>query len=185
MQWLRSLILEGHLPRGDVDTRSIVEVRRDDLRGYTQCYFFAGIGGWPLALQLAGWPGSRPVWTGSCPRQPFSSQGARNGLADKRHLWPDWFDLIKEREPDIIFGEQVDEAIREGWLETVRRDLESIDYAVAPFVLSSRSAGGTHERYRPWFIADTAGIERMYQPATKKPSNDCLTTRLLADQSLG
>lgn len=73
--WLRELIKEKLIPQGDVDERSITEIQPDDLRGYTQCHFFAGIGGWSLALQLAGWPSDRPVWTGSCPCQPFSSAG--------------------------------------------------------------------------------------------------------------
>ena len=73
VQWLRNLIAAGHLPAGDVDERPIQEVQADDLKGYTQCHFFAGIGGWALALQLAGWDGS--VWTGSCPCQPFSTAG--------------------------------------------------------------------------------------------------------------
>jgi DNA (cytosine-5)-methyltransferase 1 len=91
-QWLCNLILKGHLPRGDVDTRSITEVSHDDLRGYMQCHFFAGIGGWPLALQFAGWPASRSVWTGSCPCQPSSSQALETGLLIK-DTWPDWFNL--------------------------------------------------------------------------------------------
>src|SRR3990167_3813886 len=55
-QWLRNLIKAGHIAPGDVDERSIVDVRADDLRGYTQCHFFAGIGVWSHALRLAGWP---------------------------------------------------------------------------------------------------------------------------------
>ena len=69
-QWLRNLIAAGHIAPGDVDERSIVEVQPDDLRGYQQCHFFAGIGGWSLALRLAGWPDHRPVWSGSCPCFP-------------------------------------------------------------------------------------------------------------------
>jgi len=95
-QWLRNLILAGHLPRGDVDTRSITEVSPDDLRPYTQCHFFAGIGGWPLALRMADWDDARPVWTGSCPCQPFSTAGSKRGRNDQRHLWPVWLRLIGE-----------------------------------------------------------------------------------------
>ena len=73
--WLRELIRAGELPAGDVDCRSIVDVRADDLRGYRQAHFFAGIGGWPLALRLADIPTDRSVWTGSCPCQPFSAAG--------------------------------------------------------------------------------------------------------------
>ena len=54
--------------------------------------------------------------------------------------------------------------------------MEGIEYALAPFILSSRSAGGLDERYRLWFIADAAGIDRIYQPynkeATQRLSND-------------
>ena len=95
-QWLRNLITAGLIPAGDVDERSIEDVKPNDLRGYTQCHFFAGIGGWPLALDLAGWPRDRPVWTGSCPCQPFSAAGRGDGFADQRHLWPAWFHLIRE-----------------------------------------------------------------------------------------
>ncbi|MFX5084551.1 hypothetical protein ABTC40_18100, partial [Acinetobacter baumannii] len=66
-EWLRVLIMFGHIAPGDVDERSITEVSPDDLRGYTQHHFFAGIGVWSLALRGAGWSDDRPVWTGSCP----------------------------------------------------------------------------------------------------------------------
>lgn len=43
-EWLRNLIKKGLIADGEVDDRSIVDVRADDLRGFTQCHFFAGIG---------------------------------------------------------------------------------------------------------------------------------------------
>ena len=63
--WLDNLIAGGHIAPGVVDRRSIEDVQPDDLRGFTQCHFFAGIGVWSYALRLAGWPDGRPVWTGS------------------------------------------------------------------------------------------------------------------------
>src|SRR5262245_61550365 len=86
--WLRELIRAGHIAAGEVDERSIEDVRADDLRAFTQCHFFAGIGGWSYALRLAGWPDDRPVWTGSCPCQSFSQAGQQKGFDDPRHLWP-------------------------------------------------------------------------------------------------
>ena len=94
----------------EIDTRSIEFVKGSDLANYDQCHFFAGIGGWPLALEIAGWPNDARVWTGSCPCQPFSQAGKRKGTADERHLWPEWFRLIKECLPPVIFGEQVSSA---------------------------------------------------------------------------
>ncbi len=105
--WLRELVKAGHIAPGDVDERSVMEVQPDDLEGYAQCHFFAGIGGWSHALRLAGWPDDRPVWTGSCPCQPLSSAGQQKGHADERHLWPAFQSLIAERRPATVFGEQV------------------------------------------------------------------------------
>jgi DNA (cytosine-5)-methyltransferase 1 len=105
--WLENLIEKGIIPDGKVDRRPIAEVQADDVRGFTQCHFFAGIGGWSLALQLAGWAPHRPVWTGSCPCQPFSQAGKQKANKDERHLWPEMYRLINECRPEIVFGEQV------------------------------------------------------------------------------
>lgn len=105
--WLRELIDLGLIADGFVDERSILDVKASDLDGYTQAHFFAGIGGWPLALRLAGWPDDRPVWTGSCPCQPFSAAGRRKGAEDERHLWPVFRELIESCSPPVVFGEQV------------------------------------------------------------------------------
>ena len=156
-QWLRNLISAGLIPAGDVDERSIEDVRPDDLRGYVQCHFFAGIGGWPLALDLAGWPRNMPAWTGSCPCQPFSSAGKGDGFADERHLWPAWFHLIRECRPNVVFGEQVASAIRHGWLDLVSADLEAEGYAVGSAVLGAHSVGAPHIRQRLYWVGDASG----------------------------
>lgn len=159
VQWLRNLIEAGYIAQGHVDERSIADVRPNDLAGYTQCHFFAGIGGWSLALHLAEWPDTRPIWTGSCPCQPFSGAGLRMGTADTRHLWPHWFNLIRQRRPAVILGEQVANAIGGGWLDAVCTDLEGEGYACGAAVLPACSVGAPHIRQRLWFVADadTAG----------------------------
>ena len=158
--WLRQLITEGLIADGEVDTRSITEVQPSDLDGLTQCHFFAGIGGWSYALRLAGWDDDRPVWTGSCPCQPFSAAGAQAGGDDSRHLWPAWFRLIAECRPDVVFGEQVESAIAHGWLDLVCDDLEREGYAVGAVGLPACSLGAPHIRQRLWFVADAANPRR-------------------------
>ena len=128
-QWLRNLIRAGHIPDGTVDERDIREVAGDDLKGFGQCHFFAGIGGWAYAARLAGIPDDEPIWTGSCPCQPFSSAGQRKGHADERHLWPAFQSLIAECRPAKIFGEQVASKDGREWLAGVRADLENLGYA--------------------------------------------------------
>jgi DNA (cytosine-5)-methyltransferase 1 len=161
-QWLRNLIAAGHIAPGDVDERDIRDVRPDDLRDYTQSHFFAGIGGWSIALRLAGWPDDRPVWTGSCPCQPFSAAGGGKAADDERHLWPSWAPLIRECRPGTVFGEQVEAAIGWGWLDTVFADLEAQGYACGAAVLPACGVGAPHIRNRLWFVgtASSAGSGR-------------------------
>ena len=158
-QWLRNLIAAGHIAPGDVDERSIEDVSPDDLRAYTQCHFFAGIGVWSYALRLAGWPDSRPVWTGSCPCQPFSAAGKGGGFADERHLWPAFHHLISQRRPPVVFGEQVASKDGLAWLDLVQADLGRTNYTSAAVCLCAAGAGAPHNRQRLWWVADTDHAE--------------------------
>jgi DNA (cytosine-5)-methyltransferase 1 len=153
--WLRQLIAQNLIAPGDVDERSIEDVLPSDLDGYIQCHFFAGIGGWSYALRLAGWPDDRPVWTGSCPCQPFSTAGKGAGTVDERHLWPAWQWLIRQCRPDLVFGEQVEAAINHGWFDVVSTDLEGEGYAVGAGGLPSAGIGAPHIRQRLYFVAHT------------------------------
>lgn len=154
-QWLRNLISAGHIAPGDVDERSITDVSADDLKGYTQCHFFAGIGGWSHGARLAGWPDDRAIWTGSCPCQPFSVAGKQAGQEDERHLWPIFFNLIRACRPPVVMGEQVAAAVGKHWLDGVYSDLESIGYACRSAVVPACAVDAPHRRDRLWFVGDT------------------------------
>lgn len=68
--WLQAAMAEGAISKGVIDTRSIEDVRPDELIGYDRCHFFAGIGGWEIAIKIAesrGWKQQGTLWTGSCP----------------------------------------------------------------------------------------------------------------------
>ncbi|MFN3644323.1 MAG: DNA cytosine methyltransferase [Gemmobacter sp.] len=168
--WLRELIAAGLLPPGEVDGRSILEVEPADLRGFAQCHFFAGIGGWPHALRLAGMAGDQIVWTGSPPCQPFSQAGQRKGKDDDRHLAPAFLRLIAACRPGLVFGEQVASAAVLGpsgrtagteaegatawaWFDALAADLEAASYAVAAADLQAASVGAPHIRQRLFFGA--------------------------------
>lgn len=153
-QWLRNLIAKNLIAPGDVDERSIVDVQPDDLKGYTQCHFFAGIGGWSYAARLAGYPDDRELWTGSCPCQPFSVAGKQQGKEDERHLWPIFFNLIRARRPAVVMGEQVAAAVGKDWLDGVHFDLEGIGYACGAAVVPACAVDAPHRRDRLWFVAD-------------------------------
>lgn len=171
--WLRELIAAGLLPAGDVDERSILEVEPADLRGFAQCHFFAGIGGWPHALRLSGVAEDLPVWTGSPPCQPFSQAGQRKGQDDERHLAPAFLRLVAACRPELVFGEQVASAAVLGpvggtagtttegaagwaWFDALAADLEAASYAVAAADLPAAGIGAPHIRQRLFFGAVAA-----------------------------
>jgi DNA (cytosine-5)-methyltransferase 1 len=165
-QWLRNLIAAGHIAPGDVDTRSITEVHPDDIKNYTQCHFFAGIGVWSHALRRAGWSDSRPVWTGSCPCQPFSTAGKGAGFDDERHLWPVFGNLIRERRPATVFGEQVASKDADAWIDLVQADLETMGYAVGAIPFPAAGVGAPHIRDRLYWVADSSSTGLVPSPHT-------------------
>lgn len=150
--WLRELIKQGHIADGVVDERSIEDVRPDELTGFTQCHFFAGIGVWSYALRRAGWADDRPVWTGSCPCQPFSAAGKGAGFDDERHLWPAFHHLISQCQPAIVLGEQVASKDGLAWLDLVLSDLEATAYASGAVDLCAAGVGAPHIRQRLWWV---------------------------------
>lgn len=151
--WLSNMMDAGLISPGKIDDRSICDLRPEDLEGFERVHFFAGIAGWEFALQLAGWPDERPVWTGSCPCQDFSIVGQQARFNGARDLWPAWRRLIEQRRPFIVFGEQVDNAAE--WIDRTAADFEYIDYAFGSHIIPALALGAQHERSRLLFVADS------------------------------
>jgi DNA (cytosine-5)-methyltransferase 1 len=158
--WLRELIKAGAIAPGEVDDRSILDVTPGELAGFAQCHFFAGIGVWSYALRRAGWADDRPVWTGSCPCQPFSAAGKGAGFDDERHLWPAFFHLIEQCRPAGVFGEQVASKNADPWIDLVQDDLEALGYAFGAVPFPAAGVGAPHIRDRTYWVADSAGARR-------------------------
>lgn len=184
-QWLRNLIAAGHIAPGDVDERSIVDIQPDDLKGYTQCHFFAGIGGWSYALRLAGWDDDRPVWTGSCPCQPLSSAGQRKGHVDERHLWPTFYNLIAQRPPSVVFGEQVASKDGREWLSGVRVDLEGLGYACGAADLCAAGVGAPHRRQRLYWVAHATNARHDERVLGNEAGQECTSSGDRQNQGSG
>lgn len=161
---LRLMIDAGLIPAGDVDERSIVDVRADDLVGYGQVHLFAGIGGWALAARCAGWPDDRKLFTFSCPCQPFSPAGKQRGFEDERHLSPEVVRLLDALRPPVGLGEQV--ARKDGfvWFDRLQDDLARIDYAARSIVIPACAVGAPHDRPRQWVATHPFWREGQEQP---------------------
>ncbi|UUV44595.1 DNA methylase [Rhodobacter phage RcPacific] len=168
--WLAELMKQGHIPPGEIDRRSILDVCVSDLRGFRQCHFFAGIGGWAYALRLAGVPVDLSLWTGSPPCQPFSVAGRQEGREDERHLAPHFVDLVRVARPGLLLGEQVASAEVFGkapkrargnavpppdwaWIDDLSDRLEAARYAIGANDFPSAGVGAPHIRQRTYFGA--------------------------------
>lgn len=167
--WLRELIENKLIPKGVVDERSITEVQAKDLKGFTQCHFFAGIGGWPLALQIAGIPATQRLWTGSPPCQPFSVAGAGKGKDDPRHLAPTFLNLIADCRPALLFGEQVAAAVtKDFWVDSLLFELEEEGYTSGFSVLPACGVGAPHKRDRLFFGACRLADDRQQSGSRRR-----------------
>lgn len=170
--WLRWLISQGLIADGYVDDRSIADVQPEDLEGYTQVHFFAGIGGWSLACRLGGWEDDRPIWTASCPCQPFSVAGKGAGVADERHLWPHVHRLLAARRPAVLVGEQVAGKAGYDWFDGISADMAGEGYASRAVDIPACAVDAPHIRQRLYWcaVADTDGSGRSGRPEASERS---------------
>ena len=157
--WMRAAMERDLISRGIVVEEDIRKLSLVPEMGDSQFHAFAGIGIWSYALRMAGWPDEVPVWTGSCPCQPFSQAGRRKGISDDRHLWPDWFKQISTCRPAVVFGEQVASPDGLAWFDAVSSDLEGAGYTVEAFDLCAAGFGAPHLRQRLYFVA-LADVQR-------------------------
>lgn len=170
---LRQCVEDGVIARGVVDQRSITELQPHDLAGFSQIHLFAGGGLWSIAARLAGWPDDRPLWTASCPCQPFSQAGRRRGRADERHLWPDVHRLVAACRPAVVVGEQVAGAAGRDWFDGVAADLGGLGYACRAVDLPAAAVDAPHIRRRLYWIAladpDRGGRRALGRDAAERP----------------
>ena len=154
--WLSNLMDAGHITPGIISDESIEDITPAELVGYDRVHLFAGIGVWDYALRLARWPSDRPIWTLSCPCQPFSAAGKGVGFDDKRHLWPHAQWLIEQCRPVELIGEQVASGHANAWIDLVHADLEALGYAFGCVPFPSAGVGAPHIRDRAYWMADTS-----------------------------
>ncbi len=98
--------------------------------------------------------GTVDIITGGYPCQPFSVAGKQKAEQDPRHLWPEYFRLIKELRPTWVIGENVSGHIKLG-LDSVLEDLASEGYSTRTFSISASSIGANHKRERIWTVANS------------------------------
>jgi DNA (cytosine-5)-methyltransferase 1 len=105
--------------------------------------------------------------TGGFPCQPFSVAGKKRGKNDTRHLWPEFFRLIKQAQPTWVLAENVP-GIIDMELENVCNDLEGEGYEVQTFIVPASAVGAPHKRDRLWIVANAARQRCDSRPGDRK-----------------
>ena len=158
---LEARIADGRIPAGKVDRRSITEVTPDDVAGFKQCHFFAGIGGFAYACRLAGWPDDRAIWTAGFPCQDISTAGRGAGIkkGTRSGLWREIFRLIRNVRPPLVVFENVP-AIRTRGYDRIADAMARIDYSVRSVVVGAWAVGATIIGDRAWILSEAEGDRR-------------------------
>ena len=90
--------------------------------------------------------------TGGFPCQPFSSAGKKKGREDDRHLWPEFYRIIRINKPHWIIAENVN-GIVDMELDNILDDLETAGYETQSFIIPACAVKAPHRRERLWIVA--------------------------------
>ena len=149
---LRRHIESGELPPGVVAERDIRTVDAEELMGHEQIHLFAGIGGFPFGLRMAGWPDGKPILTAGFPCQPVSVAGKRLGQEDERWLWPEVARVVRVVRPRLVLLENVPGLLVRG-MGDVLGDLAAMGYDAEWQSIPAAAVGAPHIRERVFVVA--------------------------------
>ena len=104
----------------------------------------------------AAWSGCVDIVSAGYPCQPFSCAGARKGVEDPRHLWPEVRRIIRESGPALVVLENVQGHISKG-LRQVLKDLMELGFDAEWGIYSAAQAGSPQRRNRVFVLAYGCG----------------------------
>lgn len=116
------------------------------------------------------------IISGGFPCQPFSVAGNKLGRKDDRHLWPEYFRVIKEFKPSWVVGENVTGIINME-LDNVLSDMESQGYETRTFVIQACTVGARHRRERVFIIGFNAKCRDANREKHVQIESDCFKQR--------
>lgn len=149
-------VLSKHFPSSTVDDRSIADVKPSDLASFTQCHFFAGIGGFSAGFERAGVDPNLNIWTGGFPCQDLSIAGKRAGLSGERSgLFFEFIRLIDGARPDWVIIENVPGLLSSNKgkdIQIVIDEITKIGYTVDIDIKDSQEFGVAQRRRRVFLV---------------------------------
>ena len=91
---------------------------------------------------------------GGLPCQPFSVAGKRQGDADERYIWPEFFRVVAECRPAMVWLENVPPFVSGGHFRPIGEELCRMGYEIEdPLFLAAEDVGAPHKRERVFILA--------------------------------
>jgi site-specific DNA-cytosine methylase len=97
------------------------------------------------------WRGKVDLITAGLPCQPFSVAGKQQGEADDRYIWPEFFRILGEVRPALVFLENVPAFL--AWFQPIGEELSEMGYQFEAGLYSAEECGSPQKRERFFCLA--------------------------------
>jgi len=97
------------------------------------------------------WRGYVDIVTAGLPCQPYSVAGRREGDKDERYIWPEFFRIVREVQPSLVFLENVPGLL--AWFRPIGEELSGMGYQFEAGIFSAAEVGASHQRKRLFVLA--------------------------------
>lgn len=106
------------------------------------------------------WRGRVDIVHAGLPCQPYSTAGQRKGDKDERYIWPDFFRIVSEVQPPMVFLENVPGLL--AWFQSIGEELCSLGYEFEAGLFSASEIGASHKRQRLFILAHSQNYRRSW-----------------------
>lgn len=97
------------------------------------------------------WRGQVDIITAGLPCQPYSVAGQQKGDQDERYIWPEFFRIVSEVQPSLVFLENVPGLL--AWFRPIGEELSGMGYEFEAGLFSAAEVGASHKRQRLFILA--------------------------------
>lgn len=101
------------------------------------------------------WRGFVDIVHAGLPCQPYSLIGKQKGESDERYLWPEFFRVVDEISPSLVFLENVPNLLQ--WFRRIGEELFLLGYRFEVGIFSAAEIGASHQRERLFILAHRIG----------------------------
>ena len=101
------------------------------------------------------WRGVVDCIVAGLPCQPYSAAGKQQGDVDERYIWPEFFRILREVRPAVVFLENV--SAFTAWFRPIGEELSGMGFRLEVGLFSAREVSAPQKRERFFCLAYRSG----------------------------